>query len=398
MNNLRLFLTLFLDQATSRKFLLGVWGGLAFSIAIILSTIGIMDGFERALRHGLKLSTGDITMQSRHGFFKEDIAIARDLEKAGIKNYAAAVQSESFLISEDEARGVIVRGIDHNYSGVVGLEIELSPDSVAIGSQLSLLYKINIGDEIVLTFGKGASEFKNMPALHRFKVEKIIEHGVYQKDLRSVYINLNEIQRILDLGPKINMISINVEKQGVQEGEEHEFIEKKINDLRVVFEDDFYFKPYWREFSSLIEAVKAEKFMISLILQLIVIISIFNILAFIYFINEKKAKELFLFKALGLSKKSVGRIWLKLVFLIWLFACLLSIVLVEIFRILLLKLPLFQLPAEVYQMPRLDIHLSVFDYLFVFSLALVWILLITYYLLRKLRKTSLLEGLRQEFV
>ena len=398
MNNLRLFLTLFLDQATSRKFLLGVWGGLAFSIAIILSTIGIMDGFERALRHGLKLSTGDITMQSRHGFFKEDIAIARDLEKAGIKNYAAAVQSESFLISEDEARGVIVRGIDHNYSGVVGLEIELSPDSVAIGSQLSLLYKINIGDEIVLTFGKGASEFKNMPALHRFKVEKIIEHGVYQKDLRSVYINLNEIQRILDLGPKINMISINVEKQGVQEGEEHEFIEKKINDLRVVFEDDFYFKPYWREFSSLIEAVKAEKFMISLILQLIVIISIFNILAFIYFINEKKAKELFLFKALGLSKKSVGRIWLKLVFLIWLFACLLSIVLVEIFRILLLKLPLFQLPAEVYQMPRLDIHRSVFDYLFVFSLALVWILLITYYLLRKLRKTSLLEGLRQEFV
>lgn len=395
---MRLFLTLFLDQPTSRKFLLGVWIGLAFSIAIILSTIGIMDGFERALRHGLKLSSGDITMQSRHGFFKEDIHMDREFAEAGIKDYAAAVQTESFLISEDEARGVVVRGVDKNYAHVVGLNLDLDHGDIAIGSQLSLLYKIKQGDEIVLAFGKGANEFKNMPALHRFRVKQIVEHGVYQKDLRSVYVNIAEVQNILELSTKVNMIILNVDKASIPEGDEHTFIEKKIVVLKGIFEDDFYFKPYWREFASLIEAVKAEKFMISLILQLIVIISIFNILAFIYFINEKKAKELFLFKALGLSKKAVGRIWLKLVFSIWFFGCLLSIVFVEIFRLLLLKLPLFELPAEVYQMPRLDIHLGPLDYLFVFVLALVWILLITFYLLRKLRKTSLLEGLRQEFV
>ena len=64
---------------------------------------------------------------------------------------------------------------------------------------------------------------------------------------------------------------------------------------------------------------------------------------------------------------------------------------------MLLKLPFFDLPAEVYFMPRIDIYLSKFDYMMVFALALVWMLLITYYLLRKLRNKSLLEGLRQEF-
>ena len=64
---------------------------------------------------------------------------------------------------------------------------------------------------------------------------------------------------------------------------------------------------------------------------------------------------------------------------------------------MLLHLTFFKLPAEVYHMPRIDIFLSLFDYLMVFALALVWMLLITYYLLRKLRNKSLLEGLRQEF-
>lgn len=396
-NKTNLFRTLFLDHSTSRNFLIGVWVGLAFSISIILSTIGIMDGFERALREGLKISSGDVTMQSKNGFFDFDVALNRDFDFLEIHRYSKLIQTESFLISEDEARGVIVRGVDTSYGSVVGLDLDLKAHHVGIGSELAEIYKIKVGDEIVLAFAKGGNEFKNMPSLHRFVVGSIVKHGVYQKDLRSVYASLSEIQGILSLGNRINMISINVNRPMGFKGNEHELIENEISKMRSLLGNEFSFKPYWREFSSLIEAVQAEKFMISLILQLIVIISIFNILAFIYFINEKKSKELFLFKALGLSKKAVSKIWIKLVLLIWSGACLLSIVLVIIFRQLLLHLPFFQLPAEVYQMPTLDIHLGIGDYLFVFFLALVWILLITYYLLRKLKSMSLLEGLRQEF-
>jgi ABC-type lipoprotein release transport system permease subunit len=137
--------------------------------------------------------------------------------------------------------------------------------------------------------------------------------------------------------------------------------------------------------------------MISLILQLVVIISVFNILAMIIFINEKKSKELFLFKALGISQKSMGHLWLELVMVIWGMACILSVFFIEFFKLLLAKLWLFELPSEVYFMPRLQLFLSWTDYAFVFILALVWIFIITYLLLKKLKKKSLLEGLRQEF-
>lgn len=394
--NFRIFLTLFLDS-TTKKFLVGVWVGLAFSIAVILSTVGIMDGFERALRHGLKKSSGDITMKYANGFFTVNDRLKNDLEEADVKNYAPIVETESFLIFNDESRGVQIKAITPDYGQVVGMPLDLPAHSVAIGSEIARINKVGIGDEIVLAFGKGGDEFKNMPALQRFQVAQIVSHGVFQKDARIVYARLDEIQSLLNLGGRVNIIAFNIDRTNLNSSNDLQAIENKLIDLKMRFETDFYFRPYWREFGALIEAVQAEKVLISLILQLIVVISVFNVLAFIYFINEKKSKELFLFKALGLSKKSMNNLWIQLVFFIWLASCALAAVFVQLFRLMLLKLPFFELPAEVYAMPRIDIYLAGFDYLMVFALALVWMLLITYYLLRKLKNKSLLEGLRQEF-
>lgn len=394
----KLFLTLFLDNPTTVKFALGVLVGMAFSIAVILSTMGIMDGFERALKIGLKKSAGDVSMYSRNGFFNLDEKLKNEFKKEKIKTFSALVQTESFLIFNEETHGVLVKGIDDSYADVVSLPLALHPQEVAIGSEIAKINQIQVGDEIVLAFGKGNIEVKSMPALLRFKVAEIIEHGVYQKDARMVYARLDEVQKILELKNKVNMVSFDVpSKRKIGNDDDLKIIEDAVISYRQHFGADFYFKPYWREFSTLLEAVKVEKVMISLILQMVVIISIFNILAFIIFINEKKSKELFLFKALGLSKKAMSDLWLQLVFFIWILSCLLSVIFVQIFNLALSKLPLFELPSEIYYMPRITIYLTYKDYFFVFLLTLVWILVITYYLLRRLKQKSLLEGLRQEF-
>jgi ABC-type lipoprotein release transport system permease subunit len=393
----KLFLTLFLDNATTVKFAVGVLVGMAFSIAVILSTIGIMDGFQRALKIGLKKSVGEVVMNSEGGgFFKINDSILSKFKSQNIDHYASLVQTESFLIFDEDSRGVLVRGIDDSYAEVVKLPLFLKDNEVAIGSEIALLNKIKVGDEIVLAFAKGNTSLKSMPSLERFKVSRIVNHGVYQKDSRMVYIRLETLQRILELGSYINMISLNLPQESKYK-DDIQKIEMNIPILRKTFGGEFYFKPYWREFAPLLEAVRVEKVMIGLILQMVVVISIFNVLAFIIFINEKKSKELFLFKALGLSKKAMSDLWMKLVLLIWVLSCLLSLAFVQVFKFALLKLSVFELPSEIYYMPRIELYLSWTDYLFVFSLTLIWILIITFYLLRRLKQKSLLAGLRQEF-
>jgi ABC-type lipoprotein release transport system permease subunit len=379
------------------KFAFAVILGFGFSIAVILSTIGLMDGFDKSLKEGLRKSNGDITLSSRKGFFDLDENLKKILYKNHITKYSSVVQTESFLVSDEESRGILVKGIDELYGSVVGLNIKLAPNEIAIGQEIAKQLNLKIGDEITLAFAKGNNGVRNLPSLKRFKINSIVNHGIYQKDARLVYLIISEAQNILELSTKVNSIVLKVDYSSENKNEIEKNFKLVMDNLNLDIGHDFYLKPYWREFSSLIEAVKVEKVMIALILQLVVIISIFNVLAFIIFANENKAKELFLFKALGLSQNRLAHFWFRLVLLCWFSSCLISVVFVNIFKILLKYFSLFKLPAEIYYMPRLEMYLTLKDYFTVFVLAFFWIILITFILLRRIKKKSLLEGLRQEF-
>jgi ABC-type lipoprotein release transport system permease subunit len=395
-NQFKLIFEIFNQRDSTKKFALAVSIGIGFSMAIILSTIGIMDGFEKALLSGLKKATGEISLYSNTGFFVDDARLKEVFDQFKINKASTVVQTESFLIFNDDSKGVLVKGVDQNFSFIVGLKLSHLDESIAIGSALAESLKIQIGDEVVLTFPKGNSDMKGLPALIRFKVGEIVTHGIFQKDSRLVYMSIGQLQKILDLKDKINSITFNLPKVSTEKNErarEEEFIKE----MRISLPSEFYLRPYWKEFSTLIEAVRVEKKMISIILQIVVVVAIFNMLAFIIFVNERKSKELFLFKALGMSQKKLSSMWLKLVFVAWLLACLFAFIFVQIFKLLLEYLPLFKLPADIYFMPRLTMALIWQDYGLVFISSLLWINIITFIILKKMQKSSLLEGLRQEF-
>ena len=80
----KVILGLIFSEKSSIKFAIGVFLGLGFSISVILSTIGIMDGFELSLRRALKKSTGDLQFYSRKGFFNVEGEISSLLAELGI--------------------------------------------------------------------------------------------------------------------------------------------------------------------------------------------------------------------------------------------------------------------------------------------------------------------------
>jgi hypothetical protein len=56
-----------------------------------------------------------------------------------------------------------------------------------------------------------------------------------------------------------------------------------------------------------------------------------------------------------------------------------------------------QIPGEIYVIDRLKVILSFQNYFLVFSLAFVWMMVLGVYGLFKLRKQTLISGLRMEF-
>jgi lipoprotein-releasing system permease protein len=157
-------------------------------------------------------------------------------------------------------------------------------------------------------------------------------------------------------------------------------------------------KIYFEEYRSLFEAVKVEKTMIGLIFQLVVIIAVFNVFAFIIFLNERKAQEVFLLKALGLPNKRVFQIWLLIIMGIWAISCLVSIFLIKFFGVILANSSFMQLPGEIYHLAQLEISLSLYDYFLVFGLSFLWLMVLFVLGYSRLKSRPILEGLRKEFV
>lgn len=399
MSNARLpfkhLLSIVIHGKASWRLLVGAVISMAFSQSVILSTIGLMDGFDKTLKQGLKSSIGDVKITSSEGFFRPTSKLEEVLINNDFVYTAKVIQTEGFLITEAGAKGVIVKGVDPvNFKKVTGVDLNLTTNKdIVVGKELALEFGLKKSDEIALTFAKGNKEYKGAAGVESFELADKVTHGVYEKDLRYVYVLKDALEGILNTSDKINVLLASAVAGTLKEEE----LDKKSDKIEKQLDFMYRVKPYWSEFAGLIKAVQVEKFSLSFILQLIVIVAIFNIAAFIIFITEKKTRDFFLLRSIGLSKKLIKSFWFRVLFIIWLLGSLLSIGMTYLFSFIINNLEIIKGLREIYFLESIDLSLKVSDFALVFFATLVWVFIISIFGILKVSKKSIVSGMRQEF-
>lgn len=379
------------------KILLATLFSFTFSIAVILCTFGLMDGFDHLLKSGLRHSSGDLLVTSRKGFFSVSENLVQNFNSIHPRAIAPVIQTEAFAIHEGISKGVLVRGIESvNFSGATGLKVSLPDDGLVIGEELAKTLGVDPGDEVALTFGRGNESSDSLPTVRSFKISGLIKHGIYQKDLRLVYLPRKKLADILGVKERVNLVILTTQDPAMPL-ESLEIIQKDQQRLRALLNQNYFVRPFWSEYSFLIEAVKVEKLSISLILQMIVVIAVFNIMAFVIYIMEKKAQDFFFLRAVGLSLKSLMRFWFISIFILWAVACLGAYILSIFFNWSLANVSFLQIPGEIYVLSSLQIRLDSAAYITVYLVSLLWVLIAGLFGYWRLKRRPIVEGLRQEF-
>ncbi|MEX0798256.1 MAG: FtsX-like permease family protein [Bacteriovoracaceae bacterium] len=381
------FFKIIIQGKASGRFLVAAVLSFSFSIAVILSTVGLMDGFVSALKTSLKGSSGDFHITSNRGFFlKEDVLPAlEDFPSASI------MQVESFAVSNGLNKGVLVKGVEKDeFKKISSLNLEKLESGVVIGKELAKALDLSPGDELTLTFASDQTRDQGGAVLKKYKVDSVVSHGIYEKDLRFVYTDRLNLTR--GFGYKKGAVNKILALQNPSLG-----FEASQAALKRKLGNKFEIEPYWSEYKTLLRAVEVEKTSISFILQIIVVVAIFNVIAFIIFISEKKSQEFFLLRAFGASMKKITSFWRGLLLFIWFASALLSLGLTWLFNLLLTSLPVFELPGDIYVLSKLRLELGWEDFALVFSLALGWILIIGAATMWRMKKRTVLAGLREEF-
>lgn len=365
-----------------------------FSITVILCTFGLMDGFDHLLKSGLRHASGDIIVTSKRGFYEVDDNFINSLGEH-FSQFAPIVQSEAFAIFNSKSSGIILRGIEPvSFHKVTSLAVNLSPGEIVVGEELLKHLGLQVGDNLAITLGEGKEN--SLPIIKMFKVAGAIKHGIYQRDLRFSYVLKEDLESVLKLNNKINLglISLTDPKLPLKD---LNLVESSLRSIRHKLDGSFTLRPFWSEFSYLLEAVKVEKFSISLVLQLIVVVAVFNILAFVIYIMEKKSQEFFFLRAVGLSLNKLMLFWFITILGIWLISCVGAYFLSDLFNLSLKHLPLFQVPGEIYVLSDLEIRLTTTSFMTVFLIAFVWVILASFIGYLRLKNRTIIQGLRQEF-
>jgi len=390
-------LKIVLHGRSAGKILLATVFSFTFSIAVILCTFGLMDGFDHLLKSGLRHSSGDLLVTSKKGFFLISENLKENFESIRPLAVAPVIQTEAFALYQGISKGVLVRGIEpENFSQATGLKVELPDDGLVIGEELAQALKVGPGDEIALTFGRGNASSDSLPTVRQFKISGLIKHGIYQKDLRLVYLPRKNLAQILDVKEWVNLVILTTQDPA-KPLESLEIIQKDQQRLRRLLEQDYFVRPFWSEYSFLIEAVKVEKLSISLILQMIVVVAVFNIMAFVIYIMEKKAQDFFFLRAVGLSLKKLMRFWFISIFIVWAVACAGAHILSMFFNWSLANVSFLQIPGEIYVLSSLQIRLDSTAYITVYLVSLVWVLIAGLFGYWRLKRRPIVQGLRQEF-
>ncbi len=386
-------LKILLSGRASIKFALGVVLGLAFSMAVILATIGLMDGFEGTMRQGLRKTIGDFSIYSRDGFFTPDQKLADALATVGAEAHTGLLQLEAFALKDGKGKGILLRGVEtSDFQSVTSLNLPQLNQGVVLGRVLAQSLNAKESDQVVLSFAQGNSSLSALPTLTPFRVSGEVGHGIYQKDERFAYADLSFLQKSLGLENVVNSVIVKMNPHTTVEQ-----LSTTIEELRLMIGADYTIKPYWSEFKTLLQAVKAEKVMIGLVLQVIVVIAIINAAAFIIFLSESRSQELFLFKALGMSQNSLASGMKVLVTLLWLVSSLLALVFERFFSFLIANYGPSFLPGDIYYVSSIDPVLKLQDFLMVSFGALIWIALILSFSMRQIKRSPVLQGLRKEF-
>lgn len=390
-------LKIVLHGRSAGKILLATIFSFTFSIAVILCTFGLMDGFDHLLKSGLRHSSGDLLITSKKGFFSLTPELNQAVKKVKPLAVAPVIQTEAFALHNGMSKGVLVRGIEPaNFSEATGLKVELPDGGLVIGEELARALKVGPGDEIALTFGRGNESSQDLPTVRLFKISGLIKHGIYQKDLRLVYLPRKDLAEVLDVRDFVNLLIITTQNPS-QPLESLDIVQKDQQILRAELTPEYFVRPFWSEYSFLIEAVKVEKLSISMILQLIVVVAVFNIMAFVIYIMEKKAQDFFFLRAVGLSLKKLMRFWFVSIFIMWAVSCVGAHLLSMVFNWSLANVSFLQIPGEIYVLSSLQIRLDSTAYLTVYLVSLLWVLVAGLFGYWRLKRRPIVQGLRQEF-
>ena len=284
--------------------------GITLGVAILIIVMSVMNGFRTELINKILGFNPHITIQP----YDKKIE-SKDLNKLSLVSDLISKKFFSFngdaiLMSKNNAQGILVRGYskdDLNQMEILKKNIidgslkKFEINTISIGRDLAISLNIVAGDEITLLSTAGIQTiFGSLPTQQNFIVSSIFTSGLAEFDQNVVFMPLEDAIIFFGASKDDVFLEIFLKKPD-------EVIMAK-ETIQNIFSD--YYVYSWADLNkSFFGALKVERNVMFIILTLIIIVAAFNIVSGLTILVKNKTKEIAILRTLGISKKSIVKVF-----------------------------------------------------------------------------------------
>ncbi len=401
----------------SRNFLVGfisllTVGGLALGLAILVTVLSVMNGFDREMQQRilglvphLTVTTPRLNFLRSEAEWKDTRAIIDNTP--GVLGTAPYMQLQGMLLANGHSKGVLLNGVDPVQEAKVSIinnfmqsgSLDALQDKsyhIAIGANLARQLGVKAGDAVTLVSTvvplTPMGEFTRQKT---FTVAAIFSVGS-QLDSNLALVNLGDAQRVYRLTNQLHGYRIRTDNLfGVAE---------LTTRLRAAVTMELNYDDWTRSYGNIYENIRMSKALVGLLLSLLVAVAAFNVIVSLMMVVREKQGDIAILRTMGTATATIRNIFLVQGLVIGLIGTgsgvvigvLLSLSIGDIVAALQAMTGVQFLSADIYPVNYLPSQVQLGDVLLVSALALVLSLLATLYPAARAARTRPAEILRYE--
>jgi len=287
--------------------------GIAVGVAILITVISVMNGFEKELRERILGMVSHATVSTWDRPFEDWPELIENARRNPEVIGAAPFVEQQTLLNGRDVAGGLVRGIDPALEpSVSDLDQQMISGSLdALGEER---WRVVLGIELAARLGVGpgdpvtifAPEIRAtaagvMPQVRRFTVVGIFEAGVHEFDSSLAIVHWKDAQALFRTGEGVTGVRLEFTDL---------FRARSIAlDLADSLPGFYRVRDWTQQNANWFRAVQLEKTMMFIILSLIIVVAAFNIISTLVMLVTDKQADIAILKTMGLSPGRVMQVF-----------------------------------------------------------------------------------------